>query len=239
MFRKSHFAFALLLALALAGCAKSPFSGSMSKIDSDAVNNGEKSLVVMRASSEWGTPAETRWLHVESGELYTVTSKFSASTQEKAREYDMVTLPPGRYVLTYVLYSQSHGASLPKSPFDINPVYSKISDLGQVHTEKSGSDSPYMTYALRSTGFAKDGKTPLIASFTLSRGQVLDMGIMTIRFNIQGKEELPGYYPAGSVAYKITRDAERARLALAEQDGVLASKIKEGQISRGILAKNL
>ena len=62
---------ALLVILLTVGCGavRAPFTGSMSRIDAGAVNNGEKGLVVMRVSTSWGTPAETRWLHVESGAL--------------------------------------------------------------------------------------------------------------------------------------------------------------------------
>lgn len=231
----------LFAVLFTAGCVtggRTPFTGSMARIDAGAVNNGEKALVIMRVSSPWGTPAETRWLHVESGQLYMVTSKFAAGTQQTAKEYDMVTLPPGRYVLTYVLYSEDTGPALPSNVFDINPNLSKVSTLGQVNTEKGGK-SGHITSALRSTGLAKDGKTPLIAAFTVNRGEVVYLGDMTIQFTIDGKVQLPGYYPAGTVAWSVRDDLERARLALSNEDAALGTKLRQGRVTRGTLAKNL
>ncbi len=232
----------LLLALLAPGCAgttRTPFTGSMARIDADSVNNGTKSLVVMRVSTTWGTPAETRWLNVESGELYIVTSRFAAGTQQVAQEYDMVTLPPGRYVLAYVQYSESTRSSLPFGPFDIDPSLSNVSNLGQVKLEKSGVDSDKLTSSLRSTGVARDGRTPLIAGFTLGRGEVRYLGDMTIGFGIAGTMQLPGYYPAGKVAWSTHNDLERARLSLSRENAVMGDKLQQGQVVRGSLAVRL
>ena len=230
----------LLGVMLLAACgARTPFTGSMARIDADAVNNGEKSLVVMRVSTTWGSPAETRWLHKETGELVTVTSKFTAKTQEVASGYDMVTLPAGTYVLSYVRYSDGTGGGWSTGPFDIDPGLSKVSALGQVRTAQSGSGPVVTTSELRSTGLGKNGKTPLIASFTLTPGKALYLGDMTIAFTIEGKQQLPGYYPADTVAYSIKQNLERARLALSKEDGGMALKLQNGQIARGSLARNL
>ncbi len=228
-----------LLLLTACGGARTLFTGSMARIDAGAVNNGEKSLVVMRVSTVWGSPAETRWLHKETGELVIVTSKFTAETQEVSRGYDMVTLAPGTYVLSYIRYSDGTAAGLPSRPFDIDPGLSNVSALGQVHTSQSGTSPVVTTFRLRSTGMGKDGRTPLIASFTLTPGKVLYLGDMTISFTIAGKQELPGYYPAGTVAYTIKRDLERARLALSKEDGGMAIKLQNGQVTKGSLARNL
>lgn len=240
-FRFSAF-LCLVPLLLLAGCGgiQTPFSGSMAKVDAGAVNNGDKGLVMLRASSTWGSPAETRWRHVDTGEVYKVSSQFNASSQEVAREYDMVTLPPGKYVLVYVMYSSGTGSAWPTSPFDIDPSLSKVSDLGQVRTKEGATDSAVTISALRSPGVTKDGKTPLIASFTLPAGKAVFLGDMTVSFAIQGKQQLPGYYPAGRVAWSVRHDGqEQARLQLAKEDAGLASKLERGQIARGNMAKGL
>ncbi len=225
------------IGLLLTGCAgKSPFTGSMTKIDAAAVNNGEKSLVVLRVSSPAGGPVETRWLHQESGELYKISSQFSASTQEVAREYDMVTLPPGRYVLMYAMYAGGTSSAWPTQPFDIDPARAKVSDLGQVRTSEQGSPATTI-YQLRSPGLARDGRTALIASFTLTPGKVVYLGDMTMDFGPQGPVQLPGYYPAGSVSYGIHYNLEQARIALGQEDASLASKLTRMNISRGVLAR--
>ncbi len=226
----------------LAACSKVhvPMVNSMSDVDVSAVNNGEKSLVMMRVSSPWGSPAETRWLHVETGNLYKVTSQFGANTQEKAREYDIVTLPAGRYALVWVMYSDGTLGTWPSSPFDLDPTKSRVTRLGQIETRlikhESGPDTTIS--ALRSKGLAKDGKTPLIAGFTITPGKSLFLGNMVIEFKIQGKQQLPGFYPAGSVAYSLTtKELERARLVLAKEDAGLAEKLTSHGVVRGSLAR--
>ena len=226
----------------LTACAKVhvPSFNSMSSVDSAAVNNGEKALVVMRASAPWGSPAETRWLHVETGELYKVSSQFAANRQEEAREFDIVTLPAGKYVLTYVMYSTGSKGVWPGGPFDLDPSKSDVSKLGQIRTstpDKDGSPETIIS-ALRSTGLEKDGRSPLIASFDVRPGQVAFLGNMTISFDIKGKRVLPGYYPAGTVSWSDSHaDLERARLVLAKEDPTLAKKLENKQITRGSLAK--
>ncbi len=229
---------ALFLLAGCGGATRTPFTGATTKIDTDAINNGNKSLVMLRASTTWGSPAETQWRHVPTGELYKVSSQFNASTQEVAREYDMVTLPPGQYVLVYVMYSSGTGSAWPTSPFDINPTLSKVSPLGQVNLKETGD--PVVTISsLRSTGAGKDGKTPLIASFNLLPGKAVYLGDMTVSFAIQGKKQLPGYYPAGTVSWSVKYDLEQARLQLGKEDTGLAAKLERGQITRGTLARGL
>lgn len=229
-----------LLALLLAGCgARTPFTHSQTNIDADAVNNGQKSLVVMRVSTQWGSPTETRWMHVETGDLYKITSQFGAKTQERAKEYDMITLPAGTYTLVYVMYSDGTGPIWPGSPFAIDPSKAKVTELGQVYTSKSGSNPTVKDSALRSTGLARDGKTPLIAGFTLLPGKAVFLGDMTITFDIKGKEQLPGYYPAGGVAYSVQYDLDRAKLVVGNQDTGMAAKLETLRITRGKLAKIL
>ena len=229
-----------LFVLLLAGCgARMPFTHSQTSIDADAVNNGQKSLVVMRVSTQWGSPAETRWMHVETGDLYKITSQFGAKTQESAKEYDMITLPPGTYTLVYVMYSDGTGPIWPGSPFAIDPSKAKVTELGQVYTSKSGSNPIVKDSALRSTGLAKDGKTPLIAGFTLHPGKAAFLGDMTITFDIKGKEQLPGYYPAGSVAYSMHYDLDRAKLVVGNYDTGMAAKLETLHITKGKLARSL
>ncbi len=240
---RSLFASALVLVAlftltACGGATHTPFTGSMTKIDTDAVNNGDKSLVMLRVSTTWGSPAETQWRHVPTGEIYKISSQFNATTQEVAKEYDMVTLPPGQYVLVYVMYSSGTGSAWPTSPFDIDPSLSKVSPLGQVNLKQSG-DSGVTISQLRSTGVGRDGKTPLIASFNLLPGKAVYLGDMTISFAIQGKQQLPGYYPAGTVAWSVKNELEQARLQLGKEDTGLATKLEHGQITRGTLARRL
>ncbi len=239
MKRLSLFVAALgLLFIAACGKVHVPMVNSMSDIDAKAVNNGEKSLVVMRVSTPWGTPAETRWLHVETGELYKVTSQFESGTQQKAREYDMVTLPAGHYALVYVMYSDGTLGTWPGA-FDLDPTKSKISKLGQVNITESRHDDGTVTTisSLRSKGLAADGKTPLIAGFVITPGKSLFLGDMVIEFKIQGKKQLPGYYPAGSVAFsRTTGELERARLILSKEDLGLAEKLAAHSVTRGSLA---
>ena len=230
----------MLLTLLLTACGtRTPFTHSQTAIDAESVNNGQKSLVVMRVSTEWGSPVETRWMHVETGELYKVTSQFGAKTQERAREYDMVTLPPGRYTLVYVMYSDGTGPIWPGAPFDIDPAKANVTQLGQVYTATSGSSPVVKDSALRSTGLGKDGKTPLIAGFTLSPGKAVYLGDMVITFDIKGKEQLPGYYPAGTVGYSLKHDLNRAKLVVGNYDTGMASKLETLTVTRGTLAKGL
>ena len=230
-----------LMAALLAGCAapRTPFTHSQADIDADAVNNGQKSLVVMRVSTQWGSPAETRWMNVENGEVYKVTSQFGAKTQERATEYDMVTLPPGRYTLIYVMYSDGTGPIWPGSPFAIDPSKAEVTQLGQIYTSKSGSSPVVKDSALRSTGLAKDGKTPLIAGFTLLPGKAVYLGDMVVTFSIKGKDQLPGYYPAGSVAYSLKHDLDRAKLVVGNHDTGMAAKLERLTVTRGALARGL
>lgn len=231
--------FVVIFSLALTACGgKVPFTGSTTKIDNAAVNNGEKSLVLLRVSTPTGGPVETRWMHTESGEVYTISTQFRADTQEVAREYDMVTLPAGHYVLMYAMYSSGTGSAWTVTPFDIDPTLSKVSALGQVRTSEHGSNPVTTVYQLRSKGLAQDGKTPLIAAFTLTPGKVVYLGDMVMEFTPGGKVQLPGYYPAGTVAFSITSDLERARLALGKEDTALAAKLTRQQIVRGTLAHN-
>ena len=232
------------LGLLLAACGKVyvPSITSMTKVDSAAVNNGEQSLVVMRVSTPWGTPAETRWLHVETGQLVKVTSQFSTGTQQEAREFDMVTLPAGTYALAYVLYSDGTKGAWPSGPFDLDATQSEVTRLGQVKLEEHSKDGGGVTTisALRSKGLADNGRTPLIASFTITPGKSLYLGNMTIRFDIKGKRLLPGYYPAGSVAWSIDQSPfERAKLNLAREDVGLAEKLARHTVTRGSLAERL
>jgi hypothetical protein len=228
---------ALLLCITACGTAYIPGITSMTDVDAQAVNNGQKSLVVMRVSSKWGTPAETRWLHVESGELVKITSQFASSTQEKAREFDMVTLPAGYYVLAYVMYSDGASGVWPSDPFSLDPSLAEVSRLGQVKTSESGQ---HTLYALRSKGLANDGKTPLIAGFTITSGKVAYLGEMTIDFDIQGKKQLPGVYPAGRVAWRADNSGfERAKLNLAKESPSLAERMTRRGIMRGSLAIGL
>ena len=240
--KRLFFPLLLCAALFLAACGKVhvPSFNSMNDVDVAAVNNGQKALVVMRASAPWGSPAETRWLHVETGELYKVTSQFAANRQEEAREFDLVTLPPGKYVLAYVMYSTGSKGVWPGGPFDIDPTKSDVTRLGQIKTSTSSEDSASQTTtsALRSTGLEKDGKTPLIASFTLTPGQVVFLGNMTVDFSIKGKQVLPGYYPAGTISWSVSHaDLERARLVLAKEDPGLARSLENKQLVRGSLAR--
>ena len=242
--KRLFFPLILVAAVALAACAKVhvPSFNSMNDVDAAAVNNGEKALVVMRASAPWGSPAETRWLHMETGELYKVTSQFAASRQEDAREFDIVTLPPGKYVLMYVMYSTGSKGVWPGGPFDLDPTKSDVTKLGQVNITTPDKDASPQTVisALRSTGLEKDGKTPLIASFSVTPGEVAFLGNMTVEFSIKGKQVLPGYYPAGSVAWSVNHaDLERARLILAKEDPALARKLENKQPTRGGLARRL
>lgn len=228
----------VFMVLSLAACGKGNFplgpSSSMTKIDADSVFNGQKSLVVTRFSTPWGTPAETRWMQLETGQLFTVTSQFAASTQEVAKEYDMVTLPAGTYVLMYALYSSGTGAVWPAAPFDIDPSLSKVSELGQVQTKESGNITTSM---LRSKGLAADGKTPLIAGFTLKPGQALYLGDITVSFDIEGPVQLPGYYPAGKFHYTDKKDLQRAKFALGKENTALASALEQGRMTWGRLAR--
>lgn len=238
-----HIAFACL-ALLLAACGKIyvPSVTSMTDVDSAAVNNGEKSLVVMRVSTPWGTPAETRWLHVETGRLVKITSQFSTGTRQDAREFDMVTLPAGTYALAYVMYSDGTKGAWPTGAFNLDASLSEVTSLGQVKIEEYGKDGGGVTTvsALRSRGLAENGQTPLIASFTVTPGKSLYLGNMTIRFEIKGKRMLPGYYPAGSVAWLMDQTPfERARLILAKEDVGLAEKLARHTVTRGSLAGRL
>lgn len=230
---------ALLMLVAACSTPYVPGITSMTDVDPAAVNNGQKSLVVFRASTPWGTPAETRWLHVESGELVKLSSQFATSTQEKAREFDMVTLPAGYYVLAYAMYSTGTKGTWPSSPFDLDPSLADVSRLGQVNISETDSGSTKIS-ALRSKGLANDGRTPLVAGFTVTPGRVLYLGNMTIEFAIQGKEQLPGLYPAGSVAWSVSdRDFERAKLNLAKKDPGMAEQMQKRTLTRGSLAKHL
>ncbi len=238
LFASSLVLVALFFLVGCGGATRTPFTGATTKIETDAVNNGNKSLVMLRASSTWGSPAETQWRHVPTGEVYKISSQFNADTQETAREYDMVTLPPGQYVLVYVMYSSGTGSAWPTSPFDIDPTLSKVSALGQVNLKQTGD--PAVTISqLRSTGVGRDGKTPLVASFTLLPGKAVYLGDMTISFAIQGKKQLPGYYPAGTVSWSVRNELEQARLQLGKEDTGLAAKLERGQIVRGTLARGL
>lgn len=228
---------ALLLLVAACGTTYVPGITSMTKVDPEAVNNGQKSLVVMRVSTPWGTPAETHWLHVESGELVKITSQFAASSQEKAREFDMVTLPAGYYVLTYVMYSDSTKGTWPSDPFSLDPSLAEVSRLGQVKLTESGGAT---ISALRSKGLSTDGKTPLVAGFTITPGKVAYLGEMVIEFRIQGEKQLPGLYPAGRVAWRVDNSGfERAKLNLAKESPSLAEQMTRRSLTRGSQAKNL
>lgn len=230
-----------LILLAACGKVNVPAITPTTSIDSAAVNNGEKSLVVMRVSTPWGSPAETRWLHLETGELVKVTSQFAAGTQQKAKEFDMVTLPGGTYALASVMYSDGTKGVWPGA-FDLDASKSEITKLGQVQlTENKQDDGSVNTVsALRSRALEADGKTPLIASFTVTPGKVVYLGNMTIKFDIKGKKQLPGYYPAGSVAWSIDeKPFERAKLTLAGEDVGLAEKMARQSIKRGTLARRL
>ena len=236
--RISFFPIILLLLLSLTACGKGNFpfgaSSSMTKIDADSVLNGQKSLVVTRFSTPWGTPAETRWMQLETGELFTITSQFAASTQEVAKEYDMVTLPAGTYVLVYVLYSSGTGDVWPATPFDIDPSLSRVSELGQVQTKENAGITTSM---LRSRGLAQDGKTPLIASFILKPGQTAYLGDITVSFEIDGPVQLPGYYPAGKFYYTEKKDLQRAKFALGKENTTLAASLAQDTIRWGKLAR--
>ena len=241
MFFKRIAPICLVLLLVACGKVYVPSVTSMTRVDAAAVNNGEKSLVVMRVSTPWGTPAETRWLHVETGELVKVTSQFATGTQQAAREFDMVTLPAGTYALAYVMYSDGTKGAWPSGAFDLDASQSEVTRLGQVKLEESKHDGGVTTVsALRSKGLAENGRTPLIASFTITPGKSLYLGNMTIRFDIKGKRLLPGYYPAGSVAWSVDQSAfERAKLNLAKEDVGLAEKIAKHPVTRGSLAGRL
>lgn len=241
MFVKRLVLAALMVLLAACGKVYVPSLTSMTQVDSAAVNNGEKSLVVMRVSTPWGTPAETRWLHVETGQLVKVTTQFATGSQQEAREFDMVTLPAGTYVLAYVMYSDGTKGAWPSGAFDLDAAKSEVTRLGQVKLEEYKQDGGVVTVsALRSKGLAENGRTPLIASFSLAPGKSLYLGNMTIKFDIKGKRQLPGYYPAGSVAWSMDQSPfERAKLILAREDVGLAENLGRHTVSRGSLAERL
>lgn len=230
-----------VLFFVLTGCSTTYVPGvtSMTDVDPAAVNNGEKSLVVLRVSTPWGSPAETRWLHVESGQLVKLSSQFGASTQEKAREFDIVTLTPGYYVLSYVMYSDGARGVWPSDPFDLDPALAEVTRLGQVKISSSALGESTIS-ALRSKGLANNGKTPLIAGFTITPGKTMYLGAMTIEFGIKGEKQLPGIYPAGHVAWSVSdKDFERAKLNLAKESPSLAEQLEKRSLTRGSLARGL
>lgn len=231
----------LSLLLLLGACGYLPGATSKTCVQSSAITNGEKSLVVMRAKTIWGSPAETRWLHLETGRLVTVTTQFAASNAQKAGEYDMVTLPAGHYALAYVMYSDGTKGVWQKT-IDLDPVAADVSPIGQVYIKRTPQDQDLKTtiWTLRSLGYAENGTTPLIAGFSIGPGKAYYLGEMTIQFKSIGIGMSSGYFPAESVAYSISDlQYETAKLQVAQEDPVIAEKLIRHSVTRGTLAGDL
>lgn len=209
------------------------FSSPKGNIDSEAIENDEKALVLFRAVTPDGSPVETHWLNRQTGEEIKLSSQFFAMSGEPHREYDPVALEPGEYVLIYAGY----GGLNPRAPFKMDPQAGPYSDLGQVVvTESTLDDRKTYLYALTSPGVDDSGKA-LLASFSVNAGEVNYLGDMSIEFTYANPEKLPaGHFSAESTSIGIVNQRTRAKNALLELHPELAAEMCYRPFTVGKLA---
>lgn len=239
--RLFKFCLTLSFCLAVAGCIPTLWDSTSPKsdIDLNSIDSGQKALVIFRANTPDGSTVETRWQNLSTGEEKRVSTQFFALTGEATREYDLVTLDPGEYVLTYAVY----GGFKTWTPLKMDPKAGPYSELGQVvvrQDEKDGRKT--QLYALTSHGTDGSGK-PLIASFSVKGGEVVYIGDMTIDFtytspgNLSEEMKAEGYFSANSVSLGLSNQRTRAKNSLLEVHPPFAEKMQYVPLKHGKLAK--
>ena len=227
-----------LLCLTASGCGFSGISGfssPKSDIDVSAIDKGEKALVIFRANTPDGSTVETRWLNLAGNDERRVSTQFFALTDEATREYDLVSLDPGEYVLTYAV----HGGFKTWTPLKMDPKAGPYSELGQVVVREDEQDGR-KTYLYALTSHGTDGKgKPVIASFTVAGGEVVYIGDMTIDFTYVNPDKLTqtGHFSAKSVSLGLSNQRTRAKNTLLEVNSTLAERMIYRPFTYGKLAQ--
>lgn len=229
----------LTFCLAVAGCSPSIFAETSPKsnINIKSIETGKKALVLFRANTPSGSTVETRWLNLSTGQETRISTQFFTLTDEATREYDMVTLNPGEYVLTYAVYGGFKPWASPK----MNPEAGPYSELGQVVVNEDVKDG-HKSYLYALTSHGTDGKgQPLIASFSVKGGEVVYIGDMTIDYNYVNPSKLKtiGHFSANSVMLGISNQRTRAKNALLELNPAFAEKMQYRPFTYGKLAKKI
>ena len=223
----------LCLCFITAGCIPTLWNDTSPKSDiaAESINKGEKALVIFRANTADGSTVETRWTNLSTKKETRVSSQFFSLTEEAAHEYDLITLDPGEYVLTYAAY----GGFKSWTQLKMNPKAGPYSELGQVvvHEDEKDGRKSYL-YALVSHGTDGVG-LPLIASFKVKGGEVVYIGDMTINFTYSNPDKLKkeGYFSASSVSLGLSNQRTRAKNSLLEVYPPFAEKMQYQPFSFG------
>lgn len=228
-----------VFSLTVGGCSPSMFGETSpnSNINVSDIEIGKKALVLFRANTPKGSTVETRWLNLSTGKETRISTQFFTLTEEATREYDMVTLTPGEYVLTYAVY----GSFKPWVSPEMNPEAGPYSELGQVVVDGETQDG-HRSYLYALTCHGTDGKgQPLIASFSVKGGEVVYIGDMTIDYTYlnPNKLKVTGHFSANNVMLGLSNQRTRAKNSLLEINPLLAEKMQYRPFSFGKLAKKI